>query len=416
MDYRPRVLDTQLAEALQSVGAVVIEGPKACGKTATARQAARSEVLLDIDDQARRAAAIDPSLVLAGETPRLIDEWQVADNLWDQVRRAVDDRPDPGQFILTGSAVPPDDRTRHVGAGQFLRLQMRPMTLAEAGHSAGTVSLSAVLQGHAVRATDPGLTIQRIADLVAIGGWPGNLNRTVAATQRILRGYVDEICRVDINRVDRIRRDPQLVRRLLRSLARNVGTATAVSALRTDVNGPDGVHQPETISSYLDALCRLMVTEDLPAWSPSIRSRTRLRAASVRHFVDPSLAVAAVRATPDRLLRDLNWLGFLFEGLVVRDLRVYAQALDASVYHYHDDLGLEADVIIEMPDGSWAAFEVKLGVGQVEAAAKNLMKLRDRVDTDAAGEPLALGVITATGYGYVREDGIAVIPIGALCL
>jgi predicted AAA+ superfamily ATPase len=207
-----------------------------------------------------------------------------------------------------------------------------------------------------------------------------------------------------------------MVMRLLRSLARNVGTATTISALRTDVNGSDGVHQPETISSYLDALCRLMVTEDLPAWSPSIRSRTRLRAASVRHFVDPSLAVAAVRATPDRLLRDLNWLGFLFEGLAVRDLRVYAQALDASVYHYHDDLGLEADMIIEMPDGSWAAFEVKLGVGQIEAAAKNLLKLRDRVDTDAAGEPLALGVITATGYGYVREDGIAVIPIGALCL
>jgi predicted AAA+ superfamily ATPase len=290
------------------------------------------------------------------------------------------------------------------------------MTLAEAGHSAGTVSLSAVLEGQAVRAADPGLTVQRIADLVSIGGWPGNLNRTVPATQRILRGYVDEICRVDINRVDGIRRDPQMVMRLLRSLARNVGTATTISALRTDVNGSDGVHQPETISSYLDALCRLMVTEDLPAWSPSIRSRTRLRAASVRHFVDPSLAVAAVRATPDRLLRDLNWLGFLFEGLAVRDLRVYAQALDASVYHYHDDLGLEADMIIEMPDGSWAAFEVKLGVGQIEAAAKNLLKLRDRVDTDAAGEPLALGVITATGYGYVREDGIAVIPIGALCL
>jgi Predicted ATPase (AAA+ superfamily) len=224
-----------------------------------------------------------------------------------------------------------------------------------------------------------------------------------------------QIARADVQRVDGVRRDPQVVTRLLRSLARNLATPAPIKLLRADVNGTDGNLKEETVSSYLDALARLMITEDLPAWSPGLSSRTRLRAASVRHFVDPSLAVAAVRATPARLLADLNWFGFLFENLVVRDLRVYAQALEAQIYHYRDESGLEADAIIEMPDGRWAAFEVKLGLGEVDAAAEHLMKLKDRVDTDTTGEPLALAVITGTGYGYVRDDGVAVIPIGALC-
>jgi uncharacterized protein len=414
MSYQPRIVDAELLTSLASAGAVLIEGPKACGKTETARRAARSEVLLDVDERARLAAAVDPSLVLEGAEPRLIDEWQREPEIWNHVRRAVDDRGGSGHFILTGSSVPPDEETHHVGAGRFIRLRIRPMTLAESGQSAGTVSLAALLAGDTARAPDPGLTVRRIADLVCVGGWPGGLGMTVAQVQRLLRGYVAEIARADVQRVDGVRRDPQTVGRLLRSLARNVGTPASINRLRADVNGTDGNLKSETVSSYLDALARLMITENLPAWAPSLRSRTRLRAAAVRHFVDPSLAVASVRATPERLLGDLRWLGLLFENLVVRDLRVYAQAIDAKVFAYRDEAGLEADAVIEMPDGRWAAFEVKLGLGEVDAAAEHLLRLKGRVDTVATGEPIALAVITATGFGYVRDDGVAVIPIGAL--
>ena len=414
MPYRDRIVDSELAASLASAGAVLIEGPKACGKTQTARQVARSEVLLDVDPRARQAAAVDPSLVLEGDTPRLIDEWQREPEIWNHVRRAVDDRGTPGQFILTGSSVPPDEETRHVGAGRIIRLRMRPMTLTEAGYAPGGVSLAGVLRGEPVRAADPGMSVRRIVELVSVGGWPGNLGLDVAAAQRLLRGYIGEICRAEVQRVDGVRRDPQTVMRLMRSLARNVATPAAIRLLRADVNGADGNLKEETVASYLDALSRLMIVEDLPAWAPALRSRTRLRAAAVRHFVDPSLAVAALRATPARLLGDLNWLGFLFENLVVRDLRVYAQALDAQVFAYRDESGLEADAVIEMPDGRWAAFEVKLGLADVDTAAAHLIKLKSRVDTAATGEPLALSIITGSGYAYVRDDGVAVIPIGAL--
>jgi uncharacterized protein len=408
------MVDAELRESLASAGAVLIEGPRACGKTETARQAARSEVLLDVDPAARRAASVDPRVILDGASPRLIDEWQVEPAIWNHVRRAVDEREGAGHFILTGSSIPPDDETRHVGAGRIIRLRMRPMTLAESGHSSAEVSLSSLLDGEPIRAADPGLTVHEIADLVCVGGWPGNLGKTASMSQRLLRGYIAEIARADVTRVDGVRRDPQTVLRLLRSLARNVATPASVSVLRADVNGADGSLKAETVSSYLDSLSRLMILENLPAWAPSLRSRTRLRAASVRHFVDPSLAVAAVGATPARLLRDLEWLGFLFENLVVRDLRVMAQSLGAQLFAYRDESGLEADAVVEMPNGRWAAFEVKLGLGDVDVAARHLLRLATRVDTGAAGEPLALAVITATGYGYMRDDGVAVIPIGAL--
>jgi hypothetical protein len=413
MSYRPRIVDSELDAALASAGAVLVEGPKACGKTETARQAARSEVLLDVDPRARLAASVDPGLVLEGPEPRLIDEWQREPEIWNHVRRAVDDRGGTGHFILTGSSVPPDDETRHVGAGRFIRLRMRPMTLAEAGHSSGAVSMASLLRGDPVRATDPGLTVRQIADLVCVGGWPGHLGLSISQAQRRLRGYVAEVARADVRRVDGVTRDPEVVTRLLRSLARNVGTPASINLLRADVNGADGNVKSETVSSYLDALARLMVIENLPAWAPSLRSRTRLRVAAVRHFVDPSLAVAAARTTPERLLGDLRWLALLFEGLVVRDLRVYAQALDAEIFAYRDESGLEADAIIEMSDGRWAAFEVKLGQGEVDAAAEHLLRIRDRVDTLAVQDPV-LAVVTATGYGYMRADGVAVIPIGAL--
>jgi predicted AAA+ superfamily ATPase len=420
MAYRPRTIDADVMASLRSAGALLIEGPRACGKTESARQAARSEVLLDIDEQARSLAAIDPGLLLEGDTPRLIDEWQIVPGIWDHVRRTVDARraADPasgvGQFILTGSAVPADDLTRHVGSGRFVRLRMRPMTLAEAGHSTGSVSFASVIDGAVVRATDPGLDFDRLLELLCIGGWPGNLGASADDAQRLLRGYLSDVARVDVQRVDSARRDPRLVDRLLRSLARNVATATPVANLRRDVNGDRGTHKDETIAAYLDALARVMIIEDLPAWAPSIRSRTRLRVAAVRHFVDPSLAVAAVRANPARLKRDLEWTGLLFENLVVRDIRVFAEALGGQVFSYRDESGLEADAVIETKDGRWAAFEVKLGQAQIEDAAQNLIRLKGRIDATVAGEPVALVVVTGSGYAYTRSDGVSVIPIGAL--
>jgi len=392
----------------------VVEGPKACGKTATARQIAASEVLLDVDANARQAVAVDPALVLDGPTPRLIDEWQVEPTIWNHVRRTIDDRAEPGQFILTGSAVPADDVTRHTGAGRLVRLRMRPMSLFEAGRSDGRVSLAELLDGAVSAGPDPGLKVADIAQEVALGGWPGLRGRAVSDGLLAVRDYLSEIARVDIGRLDGARRDPSRVSRLLPSLARNVATHAAATTLAKDTGGAEGALKDDTVREYLAALERLMIVEDQPAWAPHLRSRHRLRMAPKRHFVDPSLAVAALGATPERLLRDLRLFGFLFESLVVRDLRVYAQAADAQVSQYHDSSGLEVDAIVQARDGRWLAFEVKLGQGQIEEAAATLLRFAERVDTATCGDPVLLGVIVASGYGYRRSDGVAVIPIGAL--
>jgi len=396
------------------MGAVVVEGPKACGKTATARQVAASEVLLDVDVNARHAVAVDPALVLAGETPRLIDEWQVEPAIWNHVRREVDDRGAPAQFILTGSAVPPDDITRHTGAGRITRLRMRPMSLFETGRSTGDISLADLLVGQAARSPDPGLAVADIAQEVSIGGWPGLRGLALGQALRAVRGYLDEIRRIDIDRVDGTRRDPEKVLQLLRALARNVATHASVTTLAADAGEWDGPLKRDTVSEYLAALGRLMVVEDQPAWAPHLRSKARLRNAAKRHFVDPSLAVAALGTSPDGLLKDLNLLGLMFESLVARDLRVYAQAADARLFHYRDSSDLEVDAIVEGRDGRWAAFEVKLGPGQVDEGADNLTRFAHRIDTTKCGNPGALVVITGFGYGYVRDDGVIVVPIGAL--
>lgn len=413
MPYQPRIVDSELAARLAVSGAIVIEGPKACGKTATARRIASSEVLLDVDANARRAANIDPSLVLGGATPRLIDEWQIEPSIWNHVRRAIDDRGKPGQFILTGSAVPADDVTRHTGAGRLARLRMRPMTLTETGHSTASISLKALLNGGEPKSPDPGHTVTTLAERVVAGGWPANASLTVNQAGRAVRDYLEEIRRVDINRVDQVSRDPEKVGRLFRSLARNVATSAAVSTLVADTVDDVAIHG-DTVRDYLVALERLMIVEDQPAWAPHLRSRSHLRTASKRHFVDPSLAVAAMGANVDRLLADLEWFGCLYESLVIRDLRVYAQANDATIYHYRDNTNLEIDAVVQVADGRWAAFEVKLGQGQIDVAAENLKKFADRIDTTRSGKPMTLGIIVSSGYGYKRDDGIAVIPIGAL--
>jgi predicted AAA+ superfamily ATPase len=290
---------------------------------------------------------------------------------------------------------------------------MRPMTLAEAGYSRSTVSFAGVLAGDHVAAQDPGLSVPEIAERIVVGGWPAHLGLTPAQALRSMTGYIDDICRIDVRRLDGVRRDPTGVRRLLSSLARNAATPASVESMTSDANGEDGAMNPDTVRGYLDVLGRLMVTDDAPAWRAELRSRSRLRGTPVRHLADPALATAALNANPARLLRDLNWMGFLFESLVVRDLRVYAEALGGAVFHYRDNTGLEVDAIIELPDGRWAGFEIKLGSspGVVDAAAASLLKLRDRV---AGEQPLALGVITGTGYALSRPDGVLQIPIGSL--
>jgi hypothetical protein len=414
-DYRPRLADHQLQARLLATGAVLIEGARACGKTQTALRAARSAVRLDREDAARSAAALDPSLLLEGDRPRLIDEWQLVPSVWNSVRADVDDHPgEPGRFILTGSAVPADDATRHSGALRFTRLRMRPMSLHESGHSSSEVSLRALLEGEPPRAADRGLRIRDIAERVSIGGWPALLDATSEAALIALRGYLDETRRADIVRLDGIRRDPENLARVLRSIARNTSTTASARSIAADVGGVDGPIDSHTVATYLAALTRLFVVEDLPAWSPALRSRSILRSAPKRHFVDPSLAVAALGTSPERLLVDVETLGLLFESLVVRDLRAYAEASDAAVFHYRENTGLEADAIVERRDGRWAGFEVKLGPGAIDEAAVKLRRLADRVDPERHGPPAALAVITGWGYAYRRPDGVDVIPIGTL--
>lgn len=414
--YLPRHADDELALRLRATGAVLIEGPRGCGKTQTALHTAQSAVRLDRDPAARRIGELDPSLLLPGDRPRLIDEWQLVPGVWNAVRGDVDDHPqDPGRFILTGSAVPADDVTRHTGSLRFTRLRMRPMSLAESGHSSRAVSLLALCDGGVPRAADPGLDIHAIADRITIGGWPALIGRDPADALVATQGYLDEARRVDLQRLDGVRRDPEGVARVLRSLARNVATEASARAIAADIGGSEGPIDYHTVIDYTTALARLFILEDLPAWSPALRSRSSLRQSSKRHFVDPSLAAAAIGATPDRLLRDPNTLGLLFESLVIRDLRIYGQAIGASLFHYRDSTGLEADAILQLRDGRWAAIEIKLGPGDIAAGAASLLRVAGRIDPSRHGEPQFLAVITGWGYAYRRpEDGVFVVPIGTL--
>ena len=412
--YSPRLADQELTDRLAVSGAVLIEGPRACGKTETARQRAASEVLLDVDDNARKTMAVEPGLVLAGATPRLIDEWQVEPAIWNHVRRAVDARSARGQFILTGSSVPADDITRHTGAGPISRLRLRTMSSFEMGQSTGEASLARLLDADfdGFPAQDVGLV--ELASRIGRGGWPGDMDLAEQACLTARVDYLDEIRRSDMPRVDGVSRDPDNVARVLRSLARNVATPVSVRTIAADAGGDGNPLDADTVGSYLAALRRLMVYEEQSAWSPHLRSRSILRKSPKRHFVDPSLAVAAIGATPQRLLGDLELLGLLFESMVYRDLTIYGRACDAEVLHYRDNTDLEVDAVVQRRQGDWCAFEVKLGVGQIDAAAATLLKFRERIDVEAVGEPKSLGVIVSTGYGYRRNDGVCVVPIAAL--
>ena len=401
---------------LGASGAVLVEGARAVGKTATGQNASASHVLLDVDENAKRMMDVDPSAVLAGENPRLLDEWQLAPSLWNHVRRAVDERSgQPGQFILTGSAVPADDITRHTGAGRFTRLRMRPMSLFESGHSRGEISLGALLRGEPQQGQAARIPIEELAERIAVGGWPGHIGKPAAAAMRVNRNYLDDIRRADVARLDGKSHDPARIGRLLRSLARNTATAVSLAKLAADIDGDEQKMKAQTAGDYLSALERLMVVEDQPAWSPHLRSRTSLRARPVRHFIDPSLAVAALGASPDRLVADLNFFGLLFESMVIRDLRIYAQAADAEVFHYREKDGLEVDAIVEAADGRWAAFEIKLGASGADAGAKNLQRLAQRLADSDHPPPATLAVIVPSGYGAAGgSDKVGLVPVNAL--
>ena len=414
--YLPRVPDREVAAALRASPAIVIEGPRACGKTWTARSFAASEALLDDSDDVRLAVALDPAALLDGEVPRLLDEWQLAPRIWNPMRHACDRRARPGQFILTGSANPPDEITRHSGAGRVLRVRMRPMSLFESGESTGTISLGELLDGEHSGGGHSELTLADIVELVCRGGWPWLLGESPSAAQNRLRGYLSEIARTDVARSGGPAHDPAGMRRLLVSLGRNEATGAAYKTLAADISGSrETPTHPRTVKRYIDALSRLFILEGLPAWAPHLRSTAQLRRSEKRYFVDPSLAVAALRTNTTRLRADVNFFGRLFESLVMRDLRIYAQVNDCRVSYFRDNASLEVDAIIERGDGEWMAAEIKLGgEALIEHGVQSLLRLRDRVDKDRMGEPTALAVITATGYGFEHRQGVTVIPIGTL--
>lgn len=414
MSYVNRIADGLVGAALEAIGAVVIEGPKACGKTETARQHAASEVLLDLDAEAQRAAAIDPRLVLPGAVPRLVDEWQREPGIWDAVRREVDARHSPGQFILTGSATPQDGTIRHSGAGRMAIVAMRPMTLFEQGFSSGTVSLGELLDGREPPGGTSALNLVAYVERIVIGGWPALMERSVRDAMAFTNGYIDTIVEHDIDVVSGARRNPRLVRRFLQAYAQLTAHPSRLSTIVERARGIAEHEAPSrwTAEPYLEALGRLMVVDDVEAWNPELRSRTRLMTTPKRHLVDPSLAAALMECDPTRLLGDLNSLGYLFESLVTRDVRVYAAASGASVYHYRERAGeLEVDLIVERRDGAWIGIEVKMGSALIDEAASALLRL---ASARVVHPPAALVVLTTTEYAYRREDGVIVVPLGLL--
>jgi predicted AAA+ superfamily ATPase len=420
--YLARIADRTLNRALEASGAVLIEGPKWCGKTRTAEEKAASAIYMQDPDNTvsyLKAADTKPSLLLKGDTPRLIDEWQMAPVLWDAVRFAIDQHGETGQFILTGSAVPKDDAARHTGTGRISRMIMRPMSLFESLESNGKISLKSLFDGITDCDCVSHLTIEGLASALCRGGWPASVDAIIvkqkeSVAEQQVYDYVDAVINIDVSRVDDIEKSPARVRTLMRSLARNVSTTASITTIHKDIAGNEETISEKTISTYLNALRRIFVVEDLPAWNPAMRSKTALRITPKRHFVDPSIAAAVLRANPDSLLSDFNTFGLLFESLCIRDLRMYAQAIDGEVFHYRDKSGLEADAIVHLKDGRWGAIEVKMGAKEIETAAENLKTLRDKINLDKMKEPSFLMVLTTAELGYKRKDGVYIFPIGCL--
>ena len=411
-EYYQRVSDKVLLDHLESKGAVLIEGAKWCGKTTSAKHIAKSVIEMDRPDmteQYQQMARIKPSNLLEGEVPHLIDEWQIATNIWNAVRYEVDRRGEFGQFILTGSSVP-------AGTGRIVRMRMRPMSLFESRDSSGQVSLMDLFNGKEISAID-NHSIEDIAFLICRGGWPAALNRTEKVALRQAIDYYDAVVYDDISRVDGLKRDPERTKRVMRSYARNVSTQVSLETIRTDVISNDiETFDKESLYGYLNALKRIFVIEDSPAWNPNLRSKTAIRTSDTRYFVDPSVASAALGIGPLDLVNDLELMGLIFENMCVRDLRIYADALDGNVYHYRDKTGLECDAVIHLRNGRYGLIEVKLGGDKlIEEGAASLKKLADRIDIEKMFEPAFMMVLCGVApFAYKREDGVYVVPVTSL--
>lgn len=419
--YRKRIADEILVRKLEGKGAVLIEGPKWCGKTTTAEQLAASVLYMDEPEKKEQnitMAELNPKRLLAGAVPRLIDEWQLAPKLWDTIRFEVDHRGEWGQFVLTGSAVPPDTKEiTHSGTGRFTWLTMRPMSLYESGDSTGEVSLKELFTGTAEIDGASTLSIERLAFLVCRGGWPQavDMREEIALDQAM--DYYDAVVHSDINRADNIQKNPEKVRRLMRSYARNQGGQVPNTVLSQDVSANDETPiSEETVAAYLNALRKIFVVEDMPAWNPNLRSKTAIRSSDTRYYVDPSIAAAALGIGPSDLLNDLKTFGFLFETLCIRDLRVFADAISGEVYHYRDKDGQECDAVIHLRNGKYGLIEIKLGGEKlIEEGAKSLKAMEAKIDTDKMSTPSFLMILTGIGdYAYRRPDGVFVVPIGCL--
>lgn len=417
--YRPRIADKILSFRLKSKGAVLIEGAKWCGKTTTASQVARSILLMQENiSQNLEMAEISPVRLLQGETPRLIDEWQLAPKLWDTIRIEVDKRDEFGQFILTGSAVPPSNESiHHSGTGRIARMKMRPMSLFESGDSSGEVSLNDLFLGKKDINGENKTTLDDIAFYICRGGWPKAINQEKDVALQQAFDYYDAVVETDISRIDGIERDSQRVKRILRSYARLVGSQAKIPTIIKDLKMNDIENISEiTIRSYLSALNKMFVLEDSPAWNPNLRSKTAVRTSDTRYFTDPSIATASLGIGPNDLINDLETTGFLFENLCIRDLRVYAESLDGSLYHYRDKSGLECDAVIHLRNGSYGLIEVKLGGDKlIQEGINTLTALENCIDIEKMKKPAFKMILTATGqYAYTRSDGILIVPITCL--
>ena len=419
--YKQRIADRLLERKVLGKGAVLIEGPKWCGKTTTAKQLAKS--FLDLGDtavlkQSESLIEISPQMLLKGNTPRLIDEWQALPSIWDTIRSEVDYRGKPSQFILTGSSILPEaDETIHSGTGRFATIKMRPMSLYESGESTGTVSLMDLFEGKSMEVQQNDLTIEDIAYLTCRGGWPWAtlISKDVALDQAF--DYVDSVLKKDIQRVDKVKRSAERAKLLLRSFARNISQQVSYATIRKDILSNDASTLDEdTVADYIMTFKKLFVIEDLAAWNPNIRSKAAIRTSDTRHFIDPSIGTAVLGLGPQDLINDMKSFGYFFEDLVVRDLRVYADALDGELYHYRDSNGLECDTVLHRRNGSYVLIEVKIGGEQnIEDGATNMISLAQNIDTDKMQAPSFVAVIVGVGkYAYQRKDGVYVIPIGCL--
>lgn len=420
-DYKPRIVDTELSRRLEGKGAVLIEGPKWCGKTTTALQKAKSVLRMDNPlekEQNILLSRINPLRLLNGGTPRLIDEWQIAPSLWDTVRYEVDQRGEMGQFILTGSAVPPETKEiTHSGTGRFSWITMRTMSLFESGESTGEISLKALFDGSLDVNGENLIDIDKLAFIICRGGWPQAIGLGRDAGLQQAFDYFDGVVKSDINRADGVNKNPERVKRIMKSYARNQGSQVASTVIAKDiaVNETSSVNE-DTVHSYIEALKRIFVVEDMPAWNPNLRSKTAIRTSDTRYYTDPSIATASLGIGPEDLINDLRTFGLLFETMCVRDLRVYAQNIDGNVYHYRDSSNLECDAVVHLRNGSYGLIEIKLGSDVlINEGAKNLLKLKDKIDETKMKEPSFLMVLIGVGkYAYRREDGVLVVPIGCL--